>query len=428
MSTFSYKNDRLSVNSHDLAEIAGEYGTPTYIYSAPRILENYNALQSALAEKLPDHQKTICYAAKANSHIAVLKLLAKQGCGADVVSGGEVFRCLKAGIKADNIVFSGVGKTLDEIEYVLKNNILQINAESLPEIRQINEIALNMKTRAPIGIRINPDVAGGEHDKTSTGRKDDKFGIDYDHGLEAFQYAASLPGIEVTGISVHIGSQIIDTAPFAAAYKKISAFVDTLKQHDIHLKNIDLGGGMGITYTNEQALDPVKYAQTVKDTVDHLDARLIFEPGRALTGDAGVLLARVQYVKTSPSGRVFVILDTGMSEIMRPALYGSQHPILPCIRSESGDNREALYDIVGPICESSDIFGRDIKGPLPKAGDIVAIMVSGAYGMSMASNYNTRPHPLEIMVDQTHIDVISPRKDFEALIAHETIPAWLSET
>jgi diaminopimelate decarboxylase len=427
MKAFEYINNRLCVNKHDLAEIAAIHGTPTYIYSAERIVENYNSLNAALAQELPDHQKTICYAVKANSHTAVLSLLARQGCGADIVSGGELFRCLEAGIKPENIVFSGVGKTDHEIEFAIKSNILQINAESLPEVERINEIAQRLNKTASLGLRINPDVIGGDHDKISTGRKDDKFGIDYDHGLDGYKYAASLPGIDMTGVSVHIGSQITTQTPFVEAYNKIASFIDTLNNHGIYLKNIDLGGGIGITYTDEQPLDPVAYARTVKETVGRFDARLIFEPGRAITGDAGVLLARVQYVKTSPSGRNFVILDTGMSEMMRPALYGSKHPILPCLRDPAANKVDGVYDIVGPICESSDVFVRDLKGPLPQAGDIVAIMVSGAYGMSMASNYNTRPYPLEIMASQPHIDVISPRKDYSALIAGETIPEWLSK-
>ncbi|MGM0422013.1 MAG: diaminopimelate decarboxylase [Pseudomonadota bacterium] len=426
MNAFAYIDNRLCVNGHDLAKIAAIHGTPGYVYSVDRILENYHSLNDALEQALPDHKKTMCYAVKANSHIAVLNLLARQGCGADIVSGGELFRCLKAGIRPQDIVFSGVGKTDDEIEFALKSNILQINAESLTEVARISEIAQKLNKPAPIGLRINPDVIGGDHDKISTGRKDDKFGIDYAHGLDGYKYAATLPGIDLTGISVHIGSQITSQTPFNEAYSKIASFIDTLNNHDIHLKNIDLGGGMGITYTNEQPLDPAGYARTVHETVGRFDARLIFEPGRALTGDAGVLLARVQYVKTSPSGRNFVILDTGMSEMMRPALYGSKHPVLPCIRDSAANKTEGIYDIVGPICESSDVFDRDLTGPLPQPGEIVAIMVSGAYGMSMASNYNTRPHPLEIIAGQTHIDVISPRKDYNALIAGETIPEWLS--
>ena len=426
MAHFEYIDNNLCVNGHSLNDMAKAHGTPTYVYSAPRIIENYNALSTALNTALPDHDVLLCYATKANSHIAIVNLLAQQGSGADVVSGGELYRALKSGITPDKIVFSGVGKTEDEIKLAIEKKILQINVESLPELDRINEIAQDMNATANIGIRINPDVEAGEHDKTSTGRKDDKFGIDYDHGLAAYQHANSLSHLNITGVSVHIGSQIVDAQPFEDAYQKLAAFIKTLAQNGIDLANIDLGGGMGITYTRETPLDPNAYAAVVKKTVGQFNAKLIFEPGRALTGDAGVLLARVQYVKTTPSGKNFVILDTGMGDLMRPALYGSIHPVLPCIQHGDDVRPPSTYDVVGPICESSDIFDKNVTGPSLHPGDAVAITVSGAYGMSMASNYNTRPQPMEILVNHDHLTVISTRKNFDQLIEHETIPEWIA--
>ena len=282
-----------------------------------------------------------------------------------------------------------------------------------------------MGKKANIGIRINPDVAGGAHDKIATGRKDDKFGIDYDHALDAYQHAARLEHINISGISVHIGSQILITDPFRKAFEKTARFIDTLNDNGIILENIDLGGGMGITYIDETPLDPIAFAKMVKETIGRFDAHIIFEPGRAFTGDAGVLLAKVQYLKTTPSGKNFVILDTGMGDLMRPALYGSKHPVLPCMRHGQDHRPHSTYDIVGPICESSDIFQKNVEDYILHTDDNVAIMVSGAYGMSMASNYNTRPQPMEILCDNDHVTVISPRKSFDELIAHETIPDWV---
>lgn len=425
MKHFIYKDGFLTADGHKLEDIAREYGTPAYIYSAPRIMENYTKMKNALTNGLKDQKHMICYAVKANSHLAILKMLAKQGCGADVVSGGELKRCIKAGIDPKKIVFSGVGKTEKEIRLCLETGILQINAESLPELERISEIAVDMGIKAPVGLRINPDVAGGEHDKTSTGRKDDKFGISYDHGIDAYRMAKNLPGLNVIGMSVHIGSQIVDPAPFERAYVKIAQFVSDLKEAGITLKTIDLGGGMGITYTDETPLDMDAYAQIVHKAMGGFDATLIFEPGRAFTGDAGVLLARVEYLKVTPSGRKFVILDTGMGELMRPALYGVQHPVMACREQSTDTHPVEIYDVVGPICESSDIFDRNISGQIMQPGDYVAIMVSGAYGMSMASQYNTRPLPLEIMVDQDNITVISPRRSLDDLIANESIPGWI---
>lgn len=425
MSHFVYKDGFLIADGHKLEDIAREHGTPTYVYSAPRILENHARMKNALQNGLGGQDHLICYAVKSNSHISILKMLAKKGCGADVVSAGEFNRCLKAGIPAQKIVFSGVGKTEKEIRFCLENNILQINAESLPELERISTIAEDMGIKAPVGLRINPDVAGGEHDKTSTGRKDDKFGISYDHGIDAFRFAKNLPGLNVIGMSVHIGSQIVDIGPFERAYEKIAQFIHSLKQADIELDNIDLGGGMGITYTTETPLDLDAYAATVKKHMGGFDARLIFEPGRAFTADAGILLARVEYLKVTPSGRKFVILDTGMGELMRPALYGVQHPVLPCRQHSTDTHPVEIFDVVGPICESSDIFDRNISGQIMKPGDYVAITVSGAYGMSMASQYNTRPLPMEIMVDQDHVDVITPRRTFDDIISNERIPDWI---
>ena len=426
MKILSYdETGALTLDGHNLDALAHEHGTPTYVYSAPRIVENYRRIKKAITAKMPDQKHIFCYAVKANSHIAVLKLLARENAGADVVSKGELMRCLKAGIPADKIVFSGVGKTENEIAYAIEKGILQINAESLTELERIDKVASRLNKRARVGLRINPDVAGGEHDKTSTGRKDDKFGIGYDYGIESYLNAKRFTHIDITGMSVHIGSQIVDIAPFDRAYQKIAAFVKNLEKAGITLKTIDLGGGMGINYTDEKPLDMQAYAETVARHFSKFNATLVYEPGRYITGDAGILLAKVEYVKETPSGRTFVILDTGMGELLRPALYGVTHPVLPCKKHDLDDRPAAIYDVVGPICESSDIFSRNVSGQIMHQGDTVAITVSGAYGMSMASKYNTRALPLEIMTSPRHINVISPRQTLEDILSHETIPEWI---
>ncbi len=422
MTGFTYTDNRLSVDDLDIETMLQGHQTPCYIYSVAKMSDNYRRLDDALKAEMPNHDILICYATKANGHLAVIDHLNSLGSGADVVSGGEMVRALRAGIPADKIVFSGVGKTADEIKAALEADILQINVESHPEIDRINDIASELGIKARIGLRINPDVEGGEHDKTSTGRKTDKFGIDFDHAITSITYAKGLPHIDVKGISVHIGSQIVDITPFEAAYTKLVGLVKDLENQGITLETIDLGGGMSITYTDETPFDTTAYAKIVKDTLGQFDVKLIFEPGRYIVGDAGVLMATVQYFKSTPEGHNFAILDAGMVDLMRPAMYGAVHPVLPVVKD---DSREvATYDIVGPICESSDIFEKGATGPKPEQGDLLAITVSGAYAasMSMATVYNTRLRPQEILVKDGKAIPVNTPSSFDAILAEEIIP------
>lgn len=423
-SPFTYGALGLTADGVPLARIAAEVGTPVYVYAAAAMRGRYRALAAALAG-LPT---LICYAVKANHNLAVIATFAREGAGADTVSAGEVERALKAGVPPSRIVLAGVAKTDAEIGRAVQAGILQLNVESVEELRRVAAVADTMGRTVPIALRVNPDIGAGGHDKISTGRKGDKFGVPIAQAHEVMALAADLPGVEPVGLHVHIGSQITGLAAFEAAYGRLASLYRELRAGGIPLRRLDLGGGLGVRYGDEPAIDPDAYAAVVRRTVGGLDAELVLEPGRWLVAEAGALVASVVDRK-SGDGRRFVILDAGMNALVRPAMYGARHPILPVARPPAGTAEEAaMADVVGPICESSDIFGRDYRLPGLGAGDLVAIMAAGAYGAVMASDYNSRPSPAEVLVEGGRFAIVRERRDVDAQMRGETIPDWLGTT
>ena len=420
MTGFSYREGRLACEAVPLETIAAEVGTPVYVYSAGTMRERLRALQRAFASLSP----LFCYAVKANSNIAVIRTLAAAGAGADTVSGGEIERALRAGVPPAKIVFAGIAKTDDEIRFALGLGIMQFNVESVPELLRISALAAELGTTAPIALRINPDVDAGTHEKISTGRKDDKFGIPHADAAGLYGLAQTLPGIVPVGLHLHIGSQITVLEPFRQAYARCVSLFKELRRGGVPLRRLDLGGGFGVRYRNEEPVPPAVFAAMVEGLVQGLDAELVFEPGRALVADAGVLVTTVIYRKES-AGRRFLILNAGMNVLLRPALYGAFHEVLPLDEASSQAHLEPM-DVVGPICESSDIFGRDRYLPLLDAGDRVAFLSAGAYGAVMASDYNSRWSAAEVLVDLDRWAVIKPRRNPAEQFEDETRPPWLA--
>jgi diaminopimelate decarboxylase len=409
----------LHVEGIPLDAIADEVGTPVYVYAAGHMRSRLWALHHAFTG-MP---ALFCYAVKANSNLAIIRALAAEGAGADTVSGGEILRALAAGVPPGRIVFAGVAKSDEEIRLALRHGIFQINVESIPELRRIAELAREQGVTAPVAFRVNPDVAAGTHEKISTGRKGDKFGIPLEAVAEAYGLARRLAGIMPVGLHIHIGSQITDTAPFAAAYRKAVDLFKGLRADGYPLRTLDFGGGFGVRYQDERPIEPEAIAAVVRDLVRDLDCQLIFEPGRFLVAEAGALVAGVIYVKEAGERR-FAVLDAGMNVLVRPAMYGARHAILPV--QEAADDRHLLpTDVVGPICESSDVFGRDYLLPPLRRGERVAILGAGAYGSVMASDYNSRPSPAEVLVDGDRWAVIRPRRLPEAQYADDRIPDWI---
>jgi diaminopimelate decarboxylase len=419
---FSYRGGTLCAEAVPLDEIARAVGTPAYVYCGGHMRHQLRRFQEAFAGQ----PITVCYALKANSNLAVIRTLAEAGAGAEIVSGGELQRALAVGVPPDRIVFAGVAKSRDEMAMALDAGIAQINVESVPELVTLSEVAAGRRLRAPIALRINPDIAAGSHDKISTGRRQDKFGIPYDQALEAYRLAERLAGIEVVGLHLHIGSQILSLAPFEAAYRRAMELVRQLRAEGIGVRRIDLGGGLGVAYRGEPEIDLADYAAMVREAGRGLDLELVFEPGRYLVAQAGILLSRVLYVKEGPE-RACVILDAGMNDLLRPALYDAYHPILPVVEPESNAPRRAV-DVVGPICESADVFARARELPPLHAQDLVAFAGAGAYGAVMASDYNSRPLAAEILVEDRRFAVVRPRQEPFARFAHETLPPWLAAT
>ncbi|MGI9420649.1 MAG: diaminopimelate decarboxylase [Geminicoccaceae bacterium] len=416
---FFYRNGRLMVEQVALSEIAAAVGTPAYVYSSAGMRAQLQALQQAFAGQ----NMTICYAIKANSNIAVIRTLADAGAGAEIVSGGELQKALAAGVPADMIMFAGVAKSKVEMAMALDAGIAQFNVESVPELIALSEVAAAKKAKAPVAIRINPDVAADTHEKISTGRRQDKFGIAYEQASEVYAMAASLAGIEPVGVHLHIGSQIMSLAPFEAAYARGADLVRALRKDGIPIRRLDLGGGMGVRYRGDARLDVAAYADLVRDITAGLDVELLLEPGRYLVAEAGALLAKVRYVKDGDE-RPFAILDAGMNDLIRPALYDAYHEIVPV--EEAGPDAELTpTDVVGPICESSDIFARGRALPPLEAEDLVAFLGAGAYGAVMASDYNARPLAAEVLVDGDQFAVIRPRIEPAARFADERLPEWL---
>jgi diaminopimelate decarboxylase len=430
MHSFRYLNGQLACESVDLQKVAKEHGTPLYVYSSATILDHYRRMDAALAEL----EHSICYAVKANSNIAILNLLAQEGAGFDIVSAGELFRVIKAGGNPAKCTFAGVGKTSDEIRFALEKGIYCFNVESEAELEQINAVAKEMKVKAPVALRVNPDVEADTHKYISTGKSENKFGVGIDRALQAYAEAAKLKHLKIRGVQIHIGSQITKGKPFAEAVKKMAPMVTILKQR-YGIEFFSIGGGMGIVYkpslasgspawweTNEGIeggqghLTIEKYAAAVVPTLKELGLRILFEPGRFMVGNAGVLLTKVLYIKKSPS-KTFVIVDSGMNDLIRPALYEGWHEIVPL--KEPADSKTIPVDVVGPICESGDFFAQAREIPPVKAGDVLALMSAGAYGFSMASNYNSRPLPAEIMVLGKRAEVIRERQKPADLIRGE---------
>ncbi len=421
MSAFTYRDGVLCAENVPLARIAERVGTPVYVYAQTAIEQAYRDFVDALAGV----DMTCCYALKANSNQAILRVLAAQGAGADVVSGGELLRALDAGIAADRIVFAGVGKTPGEMADALDAGILQFNAESIPELETLSQVAQAKGVTAPVGIRINPDVDARTHAKISTGMKENKFGIDLARAEAAFAHAAALPNLIVEAISVHIGSQLTNVEPYREAFGRVAELAERLIGSGIALKRLDLGGGLGVGYEPGQApLDLKLYAETAKAAVGHLGLPLIFEPGRRLVADSGVLLTRTLYVKEGVARR-FAILDAAMNDLIRPTLYDAHHPFW-AVRARSGDERP--YDVVGPVCETGDLFAEQRMMPALAPGDLVAIGAAGAYASVMASTYNSRPLVPEVLVRGDDFDVIRARQSYEELIGQDKIPTWLEES
>lgn len=418
MNHFQYINGELHAEDIPLARIAVAVGTPFYCYSTATLERHYKVFAEAFA----DQQATICYALKANANLGVIRTFADLGSGADVVSEGELRKALAGGIPADKIVFSGVGKTRSELAYALDCGIMQLNVESLPELEALSEIAVSKGVTADIAIRINPDVDARTHEKISTGKSENKFGINASQAPAAFARAAELPGVNPVSVAVHIGSQLTDLEPFRIAFERVAALVGELRGLGHDIKRVDLGGGLGIPYREEKIPLPIDYAAVVKSAVGNLGCRLIFEPGRMLVGNAGILVSRVIYVKQGGTRR-FVIVDAAMNDLMRPAMYDAWHEIKPLKQPENGVAMEPA-DVVGPACESSDTFAR--QRPLPPVcdGDLMAIFTAGAYGAVMASTYNARLLAPEVLVRGPEWSVVRPRPSYDEMLRDESLASW----
>jgi diaminopimelate decarboxylase len=417
MSAFQYQGGRLCADAVDLTALADEVGTPFYCYSATALETRYRAFADAFPPGA-----LIAFSVKANGNIAVLKTLGDLGAGADVVSGGELKRALAAGIPAARIVFSGVGKTKPEMRLALQAGIHQFNVESEPELAALNDVAVSLGTRAPIAFRVNPDVDAKTHAKITTGTAEAKFGVPWSRAREAYRTAAAMPGIAVVGVDVHIGSQITALAPFEAAFAKVVELIKQLRADGHAISRADLGGGLGVSYRpGDPPPDLATYAAIARRATEGLDLALILEPGRAIAADAGVLVARVIYAKEGEA-RTFLILDAGMNDLIRPALYDAHHEIVAVNKSDAPMRR---YDVVGPVCESADIFARDCPLPPLESGDLVAILSAGAYGAVMSSAYNARTPAPEVLAKGERWSVVRPKLSDDDHIRRDTLPPWL---
>ncbi|MEM6375661.1 MAG: diaminopimelate decarboxylase [Pseudomonadota bacterium] len=421
MDHFQYKDGALHAEDVPIAEIAAELGTPFYCYSTATLTRHFKLFDDALSG-MPH---LVCYAMKAASNQAILKTLAGLGAGMDVVSGGEYARARAAGVPGDRIVFSGVGKTRAEMHAALSGGIRQFNVESEPEMDALSAVAESLGVTAPITVRVNPDVDAKTHAKIATGKSENKFGIPISRAREVYAHAASLPGLKVIGIDVHIGSQLTDLAPFRAAYQKVADLTQMLRADGHEITRLDLGGGLGIPYTQSNAPPPLPmdYGALIKETVGHLGCEIEIEPGRLVVGNAGILVSQVIYVK-SGEGRDFLIIDGAMNDLIRPAMYEAHHDIVPIIEP-SAESRVAPFDIVGPVCESGDTFAKARMMPPLVQGDLLAFRGAGAYGAVMASEYNTRPLVPEVLVHGHQFAVIRPRPTFDEMINRDSIPSWL---
>ncbi|MBE9580442.1 MAG: diaminopimelate decarboxylase [Proteobacteria bacterium] len=417
MHHFNYQNNEMYCEDVSISQIAREVGTPFYLYSHATLRHHFLTFQKAFEGV----NHLICFSAKSNSNIAVLRLFAKLGGGLDIVSGGELFRGLKAGVPPGKIVFSGVGKREDEIVYALESNILMFNVESFQELELIDQCAARLNKEAPIALRVNPDVDPRTHPYVSTGLKENKFGLNVEAVVETYSAANACSHVKVMGISCHIGSQLTEVSPFVDALGRIKDLIATLETSGISISYLDLGGGLGITYDQESPPHPSEYGKAIMETLGQAPFTLILEPGRVIAGNAGILVTRVLYTK-SGEDKFFVIVDSAMNDLVRPALYGAYHAVEPVVR----DRKETIEaDVVGPICESGDFIARDRRIPLVQSGDLLAVMSAGAYGFTMSSNYNSRLRVPEIMVKEDRFFVVRARESYEDLIAGESIPPFL---
>jgi len=419
MDHFQYCDGELCAEGVSLRQLADEVGTPFFCYSTATLERHYRVFSDAV-EGL---DATICYAVKANSNIAVIATLANLGAGADVVSGGELRRALAAGVAADKIVFSGVGKTRDELAEALSAGIMQINVESEPELDLLSQVATSMGVEADIAVRINPDVDARTHEKITTGKSENKFGIELALARNVFARVGDLPGVRLRGVAVHIGSQLTDLEPYRAAYERVAEFVHELRADGIDIRHVDLGGGLGIPYGEENAPSPAEYGALVKSVLGNLGCSLTFEPGRVIAGNAGVLVTRVIFVKEGVSRR-FCIVDGAMNDLIRPSLYDAFHAVIPVIAPPSGAAWMKM-DVVGPICESGDFIAKERNLPALESGDLLAVRTAGAYGAVMSSAYNSRPLAPEVLVSGDRYSIVRKRMTIEAMIDMEDIPRWL---
>ncbi|GAB3127661.1 diaminopimelate decarboxylase [Novispirillum itersonii] len=422
MHHFDYRNGVLHAEDVALTEIAEAVGTPFYAYSTATLERHYTVFRDSLAEV----NGSVCFAVKANSNQAVLRTLGALGCGADVVSVGEMQVAIRAGIPASRIIYSGVGKTADDLEQALEAGVHQINVESAPELELLNAVASARGVRAPVALRVNPDVGAGGHEKITTGNKETKFGIEWTAAHAIYKRAVSLPGIDVKGIAIHIGSQIASLKPFEAAFLRVRDLVAILRADGIQISRLDLGGGLGVPYEdgNDIPPPPPEYAAIVKRTLGDLGCAITCEPGRLIVGNAGVLVSEVIYVKEG-STRTFAVVDAAMNDLMRPAMYDAFHGIVPVAQPEAGAEQIA-YDVVGPVCETSDIFAKQRRLPVLAAGDLIAFRTAGAYGASMSNQYNTRPLIPEVLVKGDRFAVIRRRPTLDEMLALEQTPDWMA--
>lgn len=417
MHHFQYKGEELYAEGAAVREIVAAVGSPVYIYSQATLERHFRAFDNAFDQV----SHTICYSVKANSNLAVLNTFIKLGGGVDIVSGGELYRSLQAGVDPKKVVYSGVGKRDDEIEYALNTGILMFNVESEQELTRINEIACRTGKKAGIAIRVNPDVDPQTHPYITTGLKNAKFGITIDSALDEYGRARDMKGIDIIGIDCHIGSQLTKVAPFVDSIKKLKVMIGRLKEMGINLSHLDLGGGLGIQYNAEEPPLPADYGREIVAETKGLGLHLIFEPGRNLVGNAGILVAKCLYTKERDD-KNFIIIDAGMNDLARPALYGSYHGVQPVVKEQDG---MVVADIVGPICESGDFLVKEREVPMFRQGDLMAFMSAGAYGFAMSSTYNSRPRAAEVMVKGNRFEVVREREKVEQLIQGERIPSFL---
>lgn len=419
-----HANGALWMEDVALSEVAHSFGTPTFVYSRAALGTAYARLDNALKKARKGKPYLICYAVKANSNLAVLNVFAKLGAGFDIVSGGELRRVLAAGGSPDKVVFSGLGKTRDEIAFALQTGIKGFNVESEPELKRISAVATQLGKIARVSLRVNPDVDAKTHPYISTGLKNNKFGVAFDRAISTYRLASTLPNIEIAGVDCHIGSQLTDASPLLEAMGRLVSLADELESGGMPIHHICPGGGVGITYADEPNIDIDAYAAALEMALDiggkTREVELLLEPGRLLTGNAGLLLAKIEYVKPTTS-KNFLVIDAAMNDLIRPSLYQAHHEIV--MASEASDEVARVYDVVGPVCESADVLGRD-RTLAAREGDLVAILSAGAYGFVMASNYNTRPRAAEVMVDGANVHLVREREHVDELFSGEHIPMW----